>query len=255
MVTVVSELITGLAVSLIGVLAAMLWRNRGHLRLLASTMRPGRIRVSVAAVLRLQRDGTYVLFHSTRRPGSYGPPGGALKYRPSGRRELDRLCFQEEPRPIATAAEDLRGFIPARSLPGFVRWWRSGTGRESASEGLRRELTEELTEVGHPELALDLAELSFVTVRTIVDGPMPVRPYRYRQIRFLEVCDLDLGASDALALRQALFQLGESATESQVICARSVDIEHGRVDQYYIGAHSSYLFGARRINADLPSLR
>ncbi|MFH0173789.1 hypothetical protein ACIA6D_17475 [Streptomyces cacaoi] len=252
---VVSELVLGLTVSLIGVVASQLWRSRGHLSLLSSAMRPGRIRVSVAAVLRVQRDDTYILFHSTRRPGSYGPPGGALKYRPSGRQELDRLCFQEEPRPTATASEDLRGFIPARSLPGFVRWWRSGTGRESASEGLRRELAEELTEVGHSELAAGVAELSFVAVRTVMDGPMPVLPHRYRQVRFLEVCDLDLGATAALALRQALFQLGESAVESKVICARSVDIEHGRLDHYYIGAHSSFLFGARRLNADLPSLR
>jgi hypothetical protein len=117
---------TGLLVALLGWIASVLWNNRSRLSLLWVSLRPsGEVRVSVASLLRVQDDDRYVVVHSPYRPDSYGPLGGVVKYLPAARPALDRLRFREEPRVDQRMRNDLRGFLPARALPGFVRWFAS----------------------------------------------------------------------------------------------------------------------------------
>ncbi|MFD8818845.1 hypothetical protein ACFV23_47035 [Streptomyces sp. NPDC059627] len=250
------EILTGLIVSALGSGAAGLWLHRRRLRLLLPALRPGRrMRVSAAVLLRVQDDGGYVLFHSPRRPGSYGPPGGVAKYSAGARRHLERLGFHEEPRSQPNMRHDLRGFVPSRALAGFARWWAKGEGRESATECLRRELDEELAEVGHPDLGVDLTSVDFVAVRTVLDGPRRVPGQPYRQLRLMEVCDLDPASAGATELRRRLLDLADDPADGGVIRVSAYDIEYGRLDACYIQPQSAYLFGARRLNADLPILR
>jgi hypothetical protein len=250
------EILTGLIVSVLGSAAAGLWLHRRRLRLLVPALRPGlRVRVSAAVLLRVQDDGWYVLFHSPRRPGSYGPPGGVAKYSAGSRPDLERMGFQEEPRSQPDMRHDLRGFVPAKSLAGFARWWGRGEGRESATECLRRELREELAEVGHPTVGVDVSTVDFVAVRTVLDGPHRVPGQSYRQVRLMEVCDLDPTSPASAELRQRLLELAEDPTEAGIIRVSAFDIEYGHRDSCYIQPQSAYLFGERRLNADLPMLR
>lgn len=250
------EILTGLIVSVICSGAAGLWLHRHRLRLLLPALRPARrMRVSAAVLLRVQDDGGYVLFHSPRRPGSYGPPGGVAKYAAGARPTLERLGFHEEPRSQPNMRHDLRGFVPSRALAAFARWWAKGEGRESAADCLRRELDEELAEVGHPDHGIDLSTVDFVAVRTVLDGPHRVPGRSYRQLRLMEVCDLDPASSGAAGLRRQLLDFAEDPADEGVIRVSADDVEYGRRDACYIQPQSAYLFGARRLNADLPILR
>jgi 8-oxo-dGTP pyrophosphatase MutT (NUDIX family) len=253
---VLEEIQAGLIVSALGSGAAVLWLHRRRLRLLLSALRPcRRIRVSAAVLLRVQDDGGYVLFHSPRRPGSYGPPGGVAKYSTGARPDLERLGFHEEPRSQPDMRHDLRGFVPSRTLAGFARWWSMGEGRESPAECLRRELHEELAEVGHADHGVDLTSVDFVAIRTVLDGPYRVPGQAYRQLRLLEVCDLDPTSSGAAELRRLLLDFAEEPLDEGIIRVSAFDIEYGRRDRYYIQPQSAFLFGERRLNADLPMLR
>jgi hypothetical protein len=243
-----------LGVAFSGWIASTMWRNRGHVALLLCSLRFGRrVRVSVAALLRVEHDGIYVLVHSPLRPNVYGPFGGAAKYRPAARPRLDALRFQEERRVDERMEHDLRGFLPFSALTAFARWLATGENHESATECLRRELVEELAEVGHPDLSTNVHEIHFNRVRKVVDGPRKVSGRDYHQIRFLEVWDLDLTNPAAVFLRDALLRVGHDADDSGIICAEAPDISHGRRDAHYVAPQSAFLIGDRRLQADLPA--
>jgi hypothetical protein len=242
-----TEIVISLAVAFTGWVCARLWLHRQHLLLCRYVLRPRlRIRVSVAALLRVQDDDGYILFHSPLRPGHFGPPGGAIKYTPPGRTALERLGFQAEPRTLPDQRDDLRGFIPASSLPRFARWLRSGDGRESATECLKRELREELSEVGHPELEDSLGDLVFLPVRTPIEGPRRVAGQPYHQIRFFDIYDLDCTTPAAQALRQTLLDIAGDPSDTGVIRVRREDIEWGRHRVGFILSHAAFLFGSRK---------
>ncbi|MER6678376.1 hypothetical protein [Streptomyces sp. NPDC000983] len=247
---------TGLLVAMLSWLAATLWRNRRRLSLLAVALRPRReVRVSVASLLRIQDDDRHLLVHSPYRPNSYGPLGGVLKYHPSARPDLDRLGFREDGRVDQRMRSDLRGFLPARALPRFSRWLDAERDRETALEAVRRELAEELTEIGHPELTPDIARLRFAHVRHVLEGPLKVPGRAFRQIRFFDVFDLHLDTPEAITLREALLALAADPDDVGAVLVTAEDILHGRHDRFYVGPHAAYLIGPRRLRADLPPLR
>ncbi|WTW98861.1 hypothetical protein OG216_38425 [Streptomycetaceae bacterium NBC_01309] len=247
---------TGLLVALLCWVASVLWTNRTRLRLLRlSSLRPfGEVRVSVASLLRLQDDDRYVLVHSPVRPDSFGPPGGVVKYHPAARAALDRIGFREERRADTRMRSDLRGFLSSRALPRFARWLDQQVGRETFLECVRRELAEELHEIGHPELASGIDQLHFTHVRHIVDGPLKAAGRPYRQLRFFDVWDLDLSTSEAVRLRDALVALAADPSDHGTVFVTADDIMHGRSGRSYIAPQTAYLLGERRFNADLPPL-
>ncbi|MFI2635439.1 hypothetical protein ACH5A2_34470 [Streptomyces collinus] len=188
------------------------------------------------------------------RPDSYDPPGGVVKYHPAARPALDRLGFREELRVDRRMRSDLRGFLPGRALPGFVRWLDRQEDRESALECVRRELGEELAEIGHPELAAGIDRLHFTRVRHVVDGPLKVPGRPYRVVRLFDVWDLDLDTPEAVRLRDALTALAADSADHGVLVATADDIVHGRRHHAYLAPHAAYLMGERRYHADLPPL-
>lgn len=255
------ELVLGIAASLTAsamiLFVTVAWRHRAHLRILplwASGSAP--VRVSLAALLRVQDDDSYVLFHTPYTPGSFGPPGGVFKYDSNGQPVLDRLDFREQ-RPTGRASvmrADLRGFIPAKSAPAFMKWFRTGAGRESSRECLLRELTEELREIGHPELIALTANLTFSHVRTVIEPPRRVPARDYRQLRYFEVWDLVVSDTSSLRLRNELLRLARNRKESYVALVSGQDIVNGRRGDALVGPQSAFLIGRRRIRPDLPPL-
>lgn len=214
------------------------------------------LRVSFSALLRVRDEGRHVLFHTPERPGLFSPPGGVFKYFEPAAPELERLGFREQW--IGTHRDvmrcDLRGFIPRRSMRGFRHWFASGAYREDSAECLRRELIEELGEVGFPELARDVRGLTFAHVGTSFEGPADVPGKPYRQLRRFEVHDLVATSGGAARLRRELMDLGEDPQVGTVLCATAEEIAHGRAGRGLIAPQAALLAYARKIHADVPAV-
>ncbi|MEG3629951.1 SMODS-associated NUDIX domain-containing protein [Streptomyces poriticola] len=248
----VEKVVGGLVLALLTFAGRTLWQNRRHLRLLLVLATPWRqVRVSVAVLLRVHDEDRFVLFTAPTRPGAFGPPGGVVKYREPAFPALERLGFACERRNSAAMRFDLRGFLPAARVLAFARWLQRGDGREPWTEGLRRELLEELGEVGHDELAEAARNVAFQHVRRVIDGPMQVAGESYSQIRFFEVFDLVPDRSEAAELRATLIALANDATEVSVIGATRREITLGRAGVHVVLPQSAFLIGDRRYRGDI----
>jgi hypothetical protein len=215
------------------------------------------VRVSFSSLLRVKYDDSYVLFHAQFRPGSFGPPGGVYKYFDPAVRILEGLGFEEDHpgRFIDVTRYDIRGFLPAGSVRGFLRWFASGCYREDAVECLHRELVEELVEVGVPELVDDVPGLTFTHLRSVVEGPGPAPGRNYRQLRRFDVCELVMVDGRANRFRRRLLDAGADPGTPFVLCANASDIRHGRVGDVLIAPQTAFLIGRSRIFQDLPPAR
>lgn len=214
------------------------------------------VRVSYSALLRIADDDRYVLFHTSSRPGAYSPPGGVYKYFAPATVLLEGLGFVAERRVSRAhrARSDLRGLLPAGSLRHFRRWFACGAYREDAQECLRRELIEELEEVGFPELGADVGELEINHVRTVVETAQSVPGKDYGQERRFEVYDLmDTNGASAW-LRKRLVELGADPGVSTVINASAAQMAYGRAGHALIAPHTPFLVGSRRTMPDLPAM-
>ncbi|MCA2227376.1 SMODS-associated NUDIX domain-containing protein [Nonomuraea aurantiaca] len=248
-------IISSLIASVIAGIGTLAWRNRKNLAILTVVLMPvGTVRVSLSTLLRIKEGDRYVLFHTPYTPGSYGPPGGVVKFHHSAQQHLDRFSFREELRAAHAGVmqRDLRGFVPARRLASFLRWFHSGSGRESATECLRRELREELSEIGYPDLRAEVESLAFRFVRRVAEPPRKVPGRDYRQVRLFEVYDLETGDEAASRLSSRLLDSGRDANDQRVILASSQDIVGGRYGELFIGPQSAFLFGTRRYRQDIP---
>jgi 8-oxo-dGTP pyrophosphatase MutT (NUDIX family) len=252
----IAGIVSSVAATIIIWAAAKSWDHRDHVVAWAYTLLlRARVRVSVAALLRMEVDGRFVVFQTKRTPGTYGPPGGVLKFRESARAVLDRFQFEEErqPQDPKSAYRDLRGFIPAVSIGGFLHWISSGNDRESSSECLRRELVEELAEIGLMEFVEYVPNLNFRPVRRIVEAPRKVPGWGYRQLRHIEVHDLDLESEGALEFVNDIRIAGE-AGESGLLLVSPDDINHGRHEFSMLGSQTCYLIRNRKLRQDPPRM-
>ena len=206
-----------------------------------------RLRVSCAALLSVCKNDRYLLVRSRHRPETFGPIGGVFKYFPTAERALTDLQFEAQTTPAGQSPAldgDLRGYIPAMSLPPFLEWLKRRIDREQ-SDCIRRELREETSEAGHPE-AFDLfSNAAFNLLRTIHEGPDKVPGMKFVQFRYLEIyCPLN--ADDGI---DYLYE-AESGNPN-IITATKREIQAGRTERgAVIGSHSAYLFGKRRFGAE-----
>lgn len=215
------------------------------------------IRVSFSVLLRVRHQDRYVLFNSLSRPNSYGPPGGVIKYFPAAAGILEQIGFQQETRnhqPEPTGF-DLRGLVPIRSVPEFLSWFDTGAYREDTHECLRRELDEELTEVGFAHLGVDTHALDFRPVRIVIEGPDVVPHREFLQLRRFEIVELRTKDTAALTLISALAAGGGDPACPGVICADRTEIERGRCGAALLGPQCAFLIGAQRLAPDLPPVR
>jgi len=251
----VSGIVSSLLASALIAVGALAWRNRDILPAWSAMLRPAaKVRVSMSALLRIGKDDRYVLFHTPYTPGSYGPPGGVFKFHPEATSTLDRLSFREDRRTasLGQTSCDLRGFLPARSLAAFLRWFGKAVDRESATECLRRELAEELEEVGHTELVNGAGVLTFKPMRRVVERPRKVPGKDYLQLRVFEIHETVVSDENSVRTVGRIYDLAADPQQTSVILASSQDIIEGRHDEYLIGPQSAFLFGGQRYRQDLP---
>lgn len=185
------------------------------------------------------------------------PFGGAIKYFEKATPQLDRLNFEQQAvgQPNALGIDrDLRGYLRGSAVSSFMQWFRRGAGRESDSECLRRELREELADVGLPGLAPVVESLDFVVVREVSELPVLAEQTSCWQIRVLRVYDLEPTNLSGISLREQL--LREVKANSRLALASADDIRHGTVRDgtgtRMIGQQSSYLFNNHPVRPNQP---
>ncbi len=199
----------------------------------------------MAALLSVTQDDRFLLIRSHYRQEVFGPIGGVFKYYPTARNALDLYGFSPQRRPGDFGEDlrsDLRGFIPGRSMPNFLRWFVSGKQREV--EPLTREIREELDEIGlrHYE---SREPYKFDLIRTIYEGPTGVPGEAYLQFRFLQIYRLDYSCETGRSLTEHLFS--QASQNPNLIAVTSAEIRRRRANSgEFIGEHSAYLIGDRR---------
>lgn len=214
------------------------------------------VRLSFSALLKLGEDGRYVLFHTPNRPGVFSPPGGVFKYFEPAVPILEALGFRPENVEIwrEVMRRDFRGFLPARSLGRFRRWFASGAYREDSGECLRRELIEELGEVGFPELAAYARGLVFAPVGTTWEGPREVPGRPYRQVRRFEIHDLVPTAGGGARLSRELLDRAADPSVETIVAASADEIVRGRVGRALVAPQTCLLLHRGRLYSDIPPI-
>ncbi len=210
------------------------------------------MRVSFSALLCACEGGRYLLVRNRYRPELFGPFGGVYKYRRQAKRYLDEVLWRSQDYdPGHDMRNDLRGFLPRRNLTKLVKWFERGDDREKESECLRRELLEEITEVGlRKELSIPTA-LRVRLVRKVTEGPEKVPGYHYTQFRIYEIWEPDEDDSKVRDLLASLFRT--AAHHKDLLVANSDEIVKGRArDGRHIGNHCTYLIGGKRLRPEAP---
>ena len=228
--------------------------NRHNLRLSARCsllLRKRRVRMSCSTLLRIVDDpGRYLLAQTRLRKETFGPFGGVFKYAENTRAQFDKFGFEPQVTNHPTAERDLRGFLLGASVSNFMRWFRKGTGRESDTECLKRELHEELAEIGLAELATGLEKLEFAFVREVIEPPVWVENTGYLQMRIFRVYGLDTSNQSGASLRDQLLKRAE--TNDRLVLATDDQIRSGRALGRLIGHHAAYLFTKLRVRPNEP---
>lgn len=208
------------------------------------------LRISCAALVRVEFQGQYLLVRSLHRREQFGPFGGVYKYLAGAARILDQMDF----RPQATERDmgrDLRGFIQETHLSTFIEWFTTGIDRETFKDCLKRELIEECREAGIA-VPPNLDQISYNHIRTVGEGPLPIPASGYNQYRSLDIYEI---SQDTQAEIFFASFCDLTAGNSNLLWATSQEIIAGRTRKgILIGPHAAYLFGSRRFWDDGPGI-
>lgn len=210
------------------------------------------IRIAFSAILRITEGSGYLLVRNLHQSETFGPFGGVYKYYEDAIPHLDTLTF--DPQVVGPGDDmkhDLRGFLPRKNLPKLLRWYRSGTNRETHNDCLCRELREELKEVALLKTLRVPNDLHFRLVRSVLEGPERVTGQPYTQFRIFEVYDLFPTTSN---IKRFIKRLLKAASEHpDLLVANTQEIRAGRArDGRILGHHCGYLIWHKRIRPDTP---
>lgn len=246
------NILAGIVTSFLGVSVGWLIHNRRYIKpvlRLAIKSRRRYVRVSMAVLFKFRVENRFLLLRTRLRSEAFGPPGGVIKFYPDALPTLDKMDFVAESRD-SVLYKDLRGKLPTSSLAGFLRWFGSLSSREAPTDTLRRELREELIEVGLAQLVEPFTTLDFRKVREVVEGPTLVPGQDFYQIRVLAVYEPNPSdATDALA------QTVSKIDNPNLSLATIDEIVKGRADNSALITHTAcYLTGSKNLRPDLPAL-
>jgi len=144
--------------------------------------------------------------------------------------------------------DDLRGYVAGYKLFSLIKWFNRETDRETGIECLNREFREELAEINAPFSSPDLSSQELDLVRTISEGPYPVKGRDYRwQFTIMQIFELKdtpktsafLRDLEALGLTSERFAF---ATSDEVLAGRFQRVANTpNRRRQIIGAHVEYL--------------
>jgi hypothetical protein len=213
--------------------------------------RNAQIRVAFSVLLRVKDErGSFLLIRNHHRRESFSPIGGVYKYHTSATSTLEKLDFQPEILiPADDSERDLRGYVPRKNVSKLRNWFVSKDERESSSECLLREISEETKEAG---LKMQIPKgLQFKLVRRIEEGPEKVRGKDYLQYRLFDIYEPHYEHSKASIFYRRLSTFTESTRDLKFVDA--AQILSGRVDsEYLVGHPATYLIRKKRMFEDTP---
>lgn len=204
------------------------------------------LRVSMAAILKISREGYYILIRNIHRPEVFGPFGGVYKFYESSSVELNQCNFRPQTpndKLPGIMKNDLRGFIPCKDFAKFMRWFNSGKDREL--DCLTRELKEELRQIGLKEVSEKVEIPKFRLIRTVQEGPNVVPGYSYLQFRLINVYEFISDDPNGQEITDLLFENAEHNPNLLVVTDNEIIKRRARNKQI-IGAYTGYLFSQKR---------
>lgn len=249
----IQGIIASLCATLIASTGIFVFRNWGWLSGFVGCFafrRSLQLRISISAILKIAINNKLVLIRMPRRSEAFGPIGGVVKFYDAARRRLGEIGFAAQ---LDDSVDDLRGFIPAGRVLYFYQWLRSEEDRESVAECLRRELREELKEIGEESLCGDIDGLRFRRVHIVREGPKsPGEAFSYIQFRLFYVYEIPLSERKNREFAEKIFERLEA--NENLVAVSSAEIIKGRIEQGLIGSHACYLLTVRSLRPDLPPI-
>jgi hypothetical protein len=211
--------------------------------------RHARLRVACPVFLKIGMDNRFFLIRVPRESHehSFLPIGGVLKHLDAP--ELQALEFESDCPSYADPADrshDLRGCIARHRLPAFRAWLSSGLNRESDESGLRREMCEELSAIGLPDVTGLIPNVKLRFLREVHQRPTrtPGRRYDY-QYRRTVVMEIDPKCPAGQKLVHTLASALEHNNCLRLVSA--AEIRRGRTaDGEPIANNTPYLIGNSR---------
>jgi hypothetical protein len=167
-----------------------------------------RVRISIAALLKLELDGRFLLVRNEYHPNTFAPFGGVFKVYATAETKLGELGFMPDrhAQNSEDVQRDLRGNVPMQSFTSLINWFEDQRGRELHDECLRRELREEFEQVHAPsELLNDIPQLTYERVR-IVEEPVALLGEGRYQYRRIEVYQPSMQTPQARAASEAILR-------------------------------------------------
>jgi hypothetical protein len=200
------------------------------------------VRFSASAVLRVDQGSEYLLALTPARGQSvayWAPLGGVFKFRETGRGFLDQNGIQMHwlAGSDGDMRDDLRVKMTGRNFFRFIRWFQRGQDRETVTETLRREMGEELGELGLTLLAGQVGGLQFEVVRIARTGLYKTKTEAFYHYRIFYVCDL-VGRTCADFTRE----LSRSTLPGKLEFIPQEEITHGAHNGIHVGSHAVFLF-------------
>jgi hypothetical protein len=212
------------------------------------------IRISISCLLKIQKDGKYLLIRNIQRPEQFRPFGGVTKYYTSASSFLNQIAFEGDRSNNkdnnSKLERDLRGFIKAKYLFEFIDWFEKKFDREESC--LVREFKEELEEINAGDILNNLRPLEFSLVRQINEIPHKVAGKSFLQFRIIKVEEFSANFLSQTDIINRLNLI--SIQNNDLIWVTSDEINQGvDIKGNIIGSHSCYLLGDRReIKEDRP---
>lgn len=210
----------------------------------------GRMRVSIAAILLIEKDGRYVLIKNRHRPHWYAPIGGVLKHSEVIPDALHAIEWHSDhtrsndPDKIDDMRCDLRGFIKAWRLLDFLVWF-NGRGAREGDQAVIRELREELAEGGFGKSWRNRAsDVRVEHVRRVFEGPRAVENRSYAcQFRVVDVYKIDSACKVGLAMVNEIVKRASRSENSLILVTKDeIFDERIRHDGSQIAGHATYFF-------------
>lgn len=249
-------IIASLIATVVGGFLVVAWKSRSRLLRVIWILlfhRAHLVRISFSTIISIRRGDELVLVRMLRRPEALGPFGGVYKLYADGLRAIEEMGFS--PQSAASGDEilmgDLRGFIPGASLFKLLVWFDQGRGRETETDCARRELREELVEIGLGELVPRVSDLRFTRLRRVHEGPRRLgEAYNYLQLRIFDVLELAGEESVNQSFLDELFRRSQEG--SHLFRVTASEIRKGRTSKALIGNHVCYLIGSKALRPELP---